>query len=58
MKITIKQYGQKAEINLPDESSLEEVIPAIVGALIAVGWSYEVILNYLQHYSKENSSNK
>lgn len=58
MKITIEQYGQKAKIYLPDESSLDTVIPAIVAGLIAAGWNYEVILNYLQHYCKENGTNK
>ena len=53
MRIKIKHYKTRTEANLPEESTLDEVLPAIIGALLAVGWSYEVVVRYLIEWAKE-----
>lgn len=47
MRINIEHYKTRTEANLPEGSTLDEVLPAIIGALVAVGWSYEVLIRYL-----------
>lgn len=53
MRINIEHYKTRTEANLPEESTLDEVLPAIIGALVAVGWSYEVVVKYLIGWAKE-----
>ena len=53
MKISIEHYKTSTEANLPENTSLDEVLPAIIGALVAVGWSYEVVVRYLVEWAKE-----
>jgi len=52
MRINIEHYKTRTEANLPEESTLDEVLPAIIGALVAVGWSYEVVIRYLVEWAR------
>jgi hypothetical protein len=53
MRINIEHYKTRTEAILAEESTLDEVLPAIIGALVAVGWSYEVVVRYLVEWAKE-----
>jgi hypothetical protein len=52
MRINIEHYKTRTEAILAEESTLDEVLPAIIGALVAVGWSYEVVIRYLVEWAR------
>lgn len=41
MKITIEQYGNSVSADIPDESTMERVIIALKGLLVAAGYHPE-----------------
>ena len=41
MKITIEQYGNSVSAEIPDESTMERVIIALKGLLVAAGYHPE-----------------
>lgn len=50
MRITIEHYGKRAEVTLPDDSNLTDVMEVFIGALVACGWSFPVIISWLKEY--------
>lgn len=53
MRITIEQHGKRTQVELPDESNGMEVFAIIVGVLVAVGWSYPVIISALGKFLED-----
>jgi hypothetical protein len=54
MVIKIKNYGVAVKVELPEDTDGEQLMYALVGALMSVGWAEQTILNIMREYCDEN----
>jgi hypothetical protein len=55
MRITVEHYGKRAVMEIPETSNMESVLESFIGALLSVGWSYNVILSWLAEFVSQNT---
>lgn len=54
MVIKIKNYGVAVKVELPEDTDGEQLMYALVGALMSIGWAEQTILNIMREYCDEN----
>jgi len=47
MKITIRSYDTEVSVEMPNDSGIEDVIQALRGMLLGVGFHIETINSYI-----------
>jgi hypothetical protein len=47
MKITIRSYDTEVSVEMPNDSGIEDVVQALRGMLLGVGYHIETINSYI-----------